>query len=218
MQTKSYTINTQETGKYLITHSTVLTQTSILTVWSPRVITTGRCTVRASPTRVTLTAVSSSAGALSIHRVTMCTINTGAWDGAVSSPVTLDTRLVTELTWITTNTDAKSYDKKSHWSPDSITYSRTYFKLGYLKLPLSFSLKYSLSFTYYCLSQTADIQCIEPAIHCIIVKISLPLPANDSIFTRAMPCYVNVNKAPIRIVLPFKDQRSADSIHAKLFL
>lgn len=143
MQTKSYTINTQETSKYLITHSTVLTQTSILTVWSPGVITTGRCTVRASPTRVTLTAVSSSAGALSIHRVTMCTINTGAWDGAVSSPVTLDTRLVTELTWITTNTDAKSYDKKSHWSPDSITYSRTYFKLGYLKLPLSFSLYFS---------------------------------------------------------------------------
>jgi len=39
-------------------------------------------------------------------------MNTGAWDGAVPSPVTLDTRLVTELTRITTSTSARSYDKK----------------------------------------------------------------------------------------------------------
>jgi len=35
-------------------------------------------------------------------------MNTGTWDGAVPSPVTLDTRLVTELTRITTSTSARS--------------------------------------------------------------------------------------------------------------
>lgn len=97
---------------YLIAHSIVLTQTSIFTVWPPRIITAGHTTVRASPPRITLTAVRNSTCAFSINWVTMCTMDTGAGDGTVSSPVTLDTGLVAELTKITTTTGTRSCFKK----------------------------------------------------------------------------------------------------------
>ena len=73
----------------LIADSIVLTLADILTIASPRGITTRLGAVATSPAWRALTAISSSASTLTIYRVTQRTVHTRTSQGAVLAPKAL---------------------------------------------------------------------------------------------------------------------------------